>query len=99
MPPDLCHDLGKGLLQLIISGSSIDLAGWPISACARVSGANLEHGVEARRNRVRFCSRLLSLLATVDDRWAQSGSVDVAQAAGQWVGAARRAGYGRFGWQ
>src|SRR3954447_11896351 len=74
MPPDLCPDLGKGLLQLIISGSSIDLAGWPISACARVSGANLEHGVEARRNRVRFCSRLLSLLATVGDRWAQSGS-------------------------
>ena len=74
MPPDLSPDLRKGLLQSIISGSSIDLARWPISACARVSGANLEHGVEARRNRVRFCSRLLSLLATVDDRWAQSGS-------------------------
>ena len=74
MPPDLCSDLGKGLLQWIISGSSTDLAGWPISACARVSGANLEHGVETRRNRVRFCSRLLSLLATVGDRWAQSGS-------------------------
>src|SRR4051812_29170037 len=43
-------------------------------ACARTSGANLEHGVEARRNRVRVCSRLLSPLATVGDRWAQSGS-------------------------
>jgi hypothetical protein len=74
MPPDLCPDLGKGLLQLIINGSSIDLAGWPISACARLSGANLEHGVEARRNRGRVCSRLLSLLATVGDRSAQSGS-------------------------
>jgi len=74
MTPDLCLDLGKGLLQWIISGSSIDLAGWPISACARLSGANLEHGVETRRNRVRFCSRLLSRLATVGDRWAQSGS-------------------------
>jgi len=28
-----------------------------------------------------------------------ASAVDVAQAAGQWVGAGRRAGYGRFGWQ
>ena len=43
MPPDLCPDLGELLIQLIISGSSVDLAGWLISASARVSGANLEH--------------------------------------------------------
>jgi hypothetical protein len=70
----LCADLGELLIQLIISGSSVDLVGWLNSASARVSGANLEHGVEARRNGVRFCSRLLSRLATVGDRWAQFGS-------------------------
>ena len=42
MPPDLCPDLGELSAQLIISGSSFDLAGWLSSASARVSGANLE---------------------------------------------------------